>query len=106
MTAAPVRCSAWLGVRSDSVETCNKSLETLGLAGDIRVTGDRKLATAEGMEATKDQSPCPVENGERTGDEKMELAGIVMKPRGSGAELAADVELYWTDKEPSNMLIE
>ena len=64
----------------------------MGLAGDIRVTGDRKLANAERMEPTKDQSPCPVENGERTGDEKVELAGIVMKPRGSGAELAADVE--------------
>ena len=64
----------------------------MGLAGDIRVTGDRKLATAERMDATKDQSLRSVENAERTGDERVELAGIVMKPRGSGAELAADVE--------------
>ena len=44
------------------------------------------------MEATKDQSRRAVENGERTGGEKVKLAGVEMKPRGSGADLAADVE--------------
>ena len=51
------------------------------------------------MEATKDQSRRPVENGERTGDEKVELAGVAAQPRGSGAELAADVEREASDGE-------
>ena len=61
VTHGAVRCSAWLGVRLDSVETWNKSLETVGLAGDERVTGDEKLGVAERMEATKDQSRRGVE---------------------------------------------
>ena len=44
------------------------------------------------MKPTKDQSRRPVESGGMTGGEKVELTGVVMKPRGRGAELAADVE--------------
>ena len=54
------------------------------------------------MEATKDQSRRPVENGGRTGGEKVELAGVVVKPGGSGAELAADVEREACDNERAN----
>ena len=71
------------------------------LAGDDRVSGDGKLALAERMEARKDESRRPVENGGPTGDEKVELAGVVVKPRGSGAELAADVEREACDGEPA-----
>ena len=45
----------------DSVERWNKSLETLGLAGDLRVTGDEKLASSERMEMKKDKSRGCVE---------------------------------------------
>ena len=90
-SATPVRCSAWLGVRSDAGETCNKNLESLGLAENDRITRDKKLAPAERMQATKDQSRRPVEHGGRTGGEKVALAGVMAKPRGSSAALAADV---------------
>ena len=53
------------------------------------------------MEVTKDQSRRPVENGGRTGDAKVALAGVAVKPRGSGAELAADVEREGCDGEPA-----
>ena len=92
MTRGAVRCSAWLGVRLDSVETCNKSPATRRLAEADRITVDRKLAATERMKPTKDQSRRPVESGGMTGGEKVELTGVVMKPRGRGAELAADVE--------------
>ena len=74
----------------------------LRLAEDDRVTGDTKLATTQGMEARKDQRRGPVENGGRTGDETVALAGVVMKPRGSGAELAADMERAACDGECAN----
>jgi hypothetical protein len=51
------------------------------------------------MKATKDQSRRAVENGEGTGDEKVRLAGVVTEPRGSGAELAAEVEREASDSE-------
>ena len=54
------------------------------------------------MEATKDDNRRRVENGGRTGDEKVEPAGVVMEPRGSGAELTADVEREACDGEPAN----
>ena len=92
VTAVAVRCSAWLGVRLDSRETWNKSLETVVLAGDERVTGDEKLAHAERMEIRKDQSRRPVETRGMTGDENVKLAGVAAEPRGSDAELAADGE--------------
>ena len=92
MTPGAVRCSAWLGVRLDSVETWNKSLETVALVGDDRVTGDEKLAHAERMEATKDQSRRPVETRAMTCDENVELTGIATEPRGSDTELATDAE--------------
>ena len=92
MTHGAVRCSAWLGVRLDSVETWNKGLETLGLAGDIRVTGDEKLAIAERMEATTDQSRRGVERSGKTGDENVARTGVVLEPRGSRADLATDAE--------------
>ena len=76
----------------DSVETWNKSLETVALAGDDRVTGDEKLAHAERMEVRKAQSRRSVETGAMTGDEKVKLAGVVREPRGSDAELATDAE--------------
>ena len=44
------------------------------------------------MEVTKDENRRPVESRGRTGDEKVALAGVAVIPRGSGAELAADVE--------------
>ena len=53
------------------------------------------------MEATKDQSRRPVENGGRTGDEKVVLAGLMVKPRGNGVELAADVEREACDGDPA-----
>ena len=53
------------------------------------------------MEATKDENRRPVESSGRTGDEKVELAGVVMEPRGSGAELAADVEREACGGEPA-----
>ena len=80
-------------------ETWNNNLEMLGLAGDGRVTDDEKLALAERMAARKDQRRGPVENGGQTGRERVEFAGVVMKPRGSGAELAADVEREACDGE-------
>ena len=92
VTRGAVLCSAWLGVRLDSVETWNKSLETVALAGDDRETGDGKLADTERMEATKDQRRGPVEPRGMTGDEKPPLTGIVAEPRGSDAELAAGAE--------------
>ena len=92
VTAGAVRCSAWLGVRLDSVETWNKSLETVALAGDDRVTDDQKLALAERMEVRKDESRRPVENGGGTGDEKVKLTGVVAEPRGSDAERGGDAE--------------
>ena len=61
VTAVAVRCSAWLGVRLDSGETWKKNLETRGLAGDDRVTGDEKLASSERMEMKKDKSRGCVE---------------------------------------------
>jgi hypothetical protein len=54
------------------------------------------------MEATKDENRRPVESREGTGDEKVDLAGVVVKPRGSGAELVADVEREACDSEPAN----
>ena len=92
MTHGAVRCSAWLGVRWDSEETWKKSLETVALAGDDRKTGDEKLAPAERMEATKDQSRRRVETRGMTGDEKPPRTGIVAEPRGSDVELATDAE--------------
>ena len=92
MTRGAVRCSAWLGVRLDSEETGQKSLETSELAGDIQATGGRKLATTERMEGTKDQNRRPVENGGRTGDENVALTGGAAEPRGSGVQLTAEVE--------------
>ena len=53
------------------------------------------------MEPTKDENRRPVENGGRTGDEKVALAGVMVEPRGSGAELAADVEREACDGEPA-----
>ena len=64
----------------------------MALAGDGPVTDDQKLALAERMEATKDQSRRAVENGERTGDEKVALTGVAADPRGSDVELATDAE--------------
>ena len=87
-----VRCSAWLGVRLDSEETWNKSLETVALAGNDRVTGDEKLAHAERMEVRTDQSRRSVEARGMTGDEKAKLTGVAAEPRGSDAELATDAE--------------
>ena len=92
VTRGAVRCSAWLGVRLDSVETWNKSLETVALAGNGQVAGDEKLAHAERMEVSKDQSPRPVEPRGMTSDEKVKLAGVVAEPRGRDAELATDAE--------------
>ena len=92
VTRGAVRCSAWLGVRLDSEKASNKSLETVALAGDDRVTGDGKLAPAERMGATKDQSRRLVERRAMTGDEKPAPTGVVIEPRGSAAALAADVE--------------
>ena len=54
------------------------------------------------MEVTKDESRRPVESRGRTGDEKVELAGVVVKPRGSGADIAADVERAACDGERAN----
>ena len=51
------------------------------------------------MKPTKDENRRPVESGRKTNDEKVELAGVVVKPRGSGAELAADVEREACDGE-------
>ena len=83
----------------DSGETWNKNLETVGLAENDRITRDRKLASTERMEATKDENRRPVESRGRTGDEKVAHAGVVVKLRGSGAELAADVEREACDGE-------
>ena len=55
------------------------------------------------MEVTNDESRRPVENGGRTGDEKVALAGVVMKPRGSGADIAADVEREACEGEPARI---
>ena len=44
------------------------------------------------MEMKKDESGGCVERQNKSRREKVKLAGVVMKPRGSGAELAADVE--------------
>ena len=51
------------------------------------------------MEPKRDENRRPVENGRRTGDEKVDLAGVVKEPRGSGVELAADVEREGWDGE-------
>ena len=94
VTRGAVGCSAWLGVRSDAVERWNKSLATLGLAKDDRVTGDGKLATTKRMARTKAQNRRPVEARGTMRDERAEkvvLAGFVAEPRGSCAALAADV---------------
>ncbi len=74
----------------------------LGLAGDDRITDGEKLASGKRTEVTKDQRCRPVENGGRTDDEKVALAGVVGEPRGSGAELAAEVEREACDGEPAN----
>ena len=50
VTCGAVRCSAWLGARLDSVETWRKSLGTVELAGDSRMTGNRKVELGESME--------------------------------------------------------
>ena len=50
VTAAPVRCSAWLG-HSASVESmANRRPITAELTGDCRVTCDPKLASTKRME--------------------------------------------------------
>jgi len=54
------------------------------------------------MEGRKDQSRRLVESGGRTNDEKVSLAGVGMKPRAGGAELAADVEREACDGERAN----
>ena len=51
------------------------------------------------MEATKDQSRRPVESRGMTCDEKVELTGVAAEPRGSDADLAADVEREAFDSE-------
>ena len=71
----------------------------LGLAVNDRITRGRKLATTERMEPMKDENRRSVENGGRTDDEKVELAGVMVEPRESGAELAADVEREACDGE-------
>ena len=80
----------------------NKILEPVGLAGDERITRDGMLAITERMEGRKAQSRRPVENGGRTGGEKVALAGVLVKPRGHDAELAADVERETCDGECAN----
>ena len=98
-----VRCSAWLGVRLAWESASEKKLKTLGLAGDGRVTGDEKLASSGRMEVRKDKNGGCVERRNGTGDEKVELVGVTAKPRGSGAELATDVERKaWSGKNARN----
>ena len=87
-----VRCSAWLGVRLDSERAWKKSLETMALAEGGQITGDEKMALAERMEASKEQSGRSVETRGMTGDENVAPTGVVTEPRGSDAELAADGE--------------
>ena len=58
MTARPVRCSAWLGVRLDSGNSWSKSLETLALGGDDRTTGDRNVELRNRMQSGKTKSPA------------------------------------------------
>ena len=72
-------------------------------ASDDRITGDQKLANSERMEVRKDHSRGRVESRGRTGDEKVERAGVTAKPRGSDAELAPDVEREaWNGKDARN----
>ena len=94
-----VRCSAWLGVRLDSERAWKKSLETMALAEGGQITGDEKMALAERMQASKEQSGRSVETRGMTGDENVALTGVVTEPRGSGAELVADVERESFDSE-------
>ena len=92
VTCGAVLCSAWLCVRLESEKALKKSLETVVLAGDDRITGDEKLAPAERMEGRKDESRRGVETRAMTGDEKVARTGMVAAPRGSDAELAAGAE--------------
>ena len=50
VTPGAVRCSAWLGARLVSVQVWKKVLGTLELAGDSRMTGNRKVELGERME--------------------------------------------------------
>ncbi len=54
------------------------------------------------MEPRKDENRRPVENGGRTGNKTVALAGVGMKPRAGGAELAADVEREACEVERAN----
>ena len=76
----------------ESEKALKKSLETVVLAGDDRITGDEKLAHAERMEGRKDENRRAVETRAMTGDENEVPTGVAAEPRGSDTELATDAE--------------
>ena len=62
VTAARVRCSAWLGVFAwDSPEIWGKSLEEVALAGDDRTGGGRKVESRSRMALRRDEKAGDVE---------------------------------------------
>ena len=87
----------------ESETASNRNLETLVLADEQRTASDEKLASSERMEVRKDKSRGCVERRNGTCDEKVELAGVAVKPRGSDAELVTDEERKaWNGKDARN----
>ena len=112
MTAAPVRCSAWLAVRSDSVETWNKSLEKTGYrdnawnvatcergADDTEHGADDAEHGAEGAERGAEDAERSAEGAERGADdaehgaENAERSADDAESGAENAECSADPEL-------------
>ena len=96
MTRGAVRCCARLGFLFASEPTSQRLRKAIRLARGGRIGGLGKLAVTERMEVTRGESSRPVENGEGTGGEKVELAGGVEQAE-SGAELAADMAREGSD---------